>query len=204
MTLVVAGDVPDAELRSALDGLGAQRTPPSDRPTGTQQPSAARTTQVFRHWYGEAYRVSDPGDPHGAVVALLAAEVLRARPEPFEAEVQLVELRNIQLLTAMAAAYAPSAATMQQRMPALLTETRQSLTSDRVRLAVSRVRQEVLGHARTPGGLVGVVGRYLDATGDPKAARRYLDALEGVTAESTRNFIARLEIQTPLRAEVKP
>jgi zinc protease len=204
MTVVVAGDVSEAELRGALDGLGAQSSPPPTGAARTPQPSAGRTTQVYRHWYGEAYRISDPRNPHGAVLALLAADVLRSRPEPFEAEVQLIELRNIQLLTALAAAYPPNAASMRQRMPALLTESRQSLSSDRVRLAVSRVRQELLGHARTPAGLVSVVGRYLDATGDASGARRYLDALENVTAESTRGFIAQLEAQTPLTAEVRP
>jgi predicted Zn-dependent peptidase len=204
MTVVVAGDVPDAELRSALDGLGAQSSPPSNRAGGAPQASGGRATQVYRQWYGEAYRVADPQDPRAAVVALLAADVLRSRPEPFEAEVQLVELRDIQLLTSMAAAYTPDAASMRQRMPALLAETRQSLTSDRVQLAVSRVRQEMLGRARTPAGLVSVVGRYLDATGDASSARRYLDALDEVTAESTRAFITRLEGQAPLRAEVRP
>jgi predicted Zn-dependent peptidase len=204
MTVLVAGDVPDAELRSALDGLTAGASPAPARASGAPQATAGRGTQVYRHWYGQAYRISDPRDPHGAVVALLAADVLRSRPEPFEAEVQLIELQNVQLLTTLAAAYAPQAASMRQRMPGLLSETRQALTTDRLQLAVSRVRQELLGHARTPAGLVSVVGRYLDATGDARSARRFLDALDDVTVESTRSFIGQLEAQAPLRSEVRP
>jgi predicted Zn-dependent peptidase len=204
MTVVVAGDVQDEELLGALAHLAPENAEPANRAAGTPQAAPGRGTQVYRHWYAEAFRVADARDPHGAVVALLAADVLRARPEPFEAEVQLVELQNMQLLTALAAAYAPDAASMRQRMPGLLSETRQSLTSERVRLAVSRVRQELLQHARTPSGLVSVVGRYLDATGDAGSARRFLDALGEVTAESARGFIGQMEGQTPLRAEVRP
>ena len=204
MTVVVAGDVSDDELTDAFRGLGASSGPPGSRVSGSLQSGADRTTQVFRHWLGQGFRVSDPADPHGPVVALLAADWLRGTPPPFEAEVQLIQLEDVQLLAVLSAAYAKDANGMRERMPRLLANTRQSLSADVVESAVLRVRQEMLQQARTPPGLVSVVGRHLDATGQPTGAVTFLRALDRVSLQSTNSFISELERQAPLRAEVRP
>jgi predicted Zn-dependent peptidase len=204
MTVVVSGDISDDELRGAFQDLGASSGAAGSRGTPSLQGGAGRGTQVFRHWYGQGFRVADPADPHGAVVALLASDRLRGTPAPFEAEVQLIQLENVQLLAVLAAAYSGDAAAMRERMPRLLANTRESLSADLVRSAVLRVRQELLQQARTPQGLVSVVGRHLDATREPTGAVRFLDGLDRVSLQSTNAFISELERQPPMRAEVRP
>jgi predicted Zn-dependent peptidase len=205
MTVVVSGDVADEQLTAALRGFGAPAGSAGDGGSSAAlQSPAVRGTQVFRHWYGEAFRLTDTDDPHGAVVALLAADRLRGSPEPFEAEVQLIELESVQLLAVLAAAYSGEASRMRERIPLLLSNTRQGLTTERVQTAVARVRQDLLQQARTPAGLVTVVGRHLDSTGDPLSARLFLTALDRVTLQSTNAFMSGLERQPPIRAEVRP
>lgn len=104
----------------------------------------------------------------------------------------------------LAAAYSGDASAMRERMPRLLANTRQSLTTERVQSAVLRVRQELLTQARTPPGLVSVVGRHLDATGQPSGAVAFLRGLDRVTLQSTSAFISGLERQPPMRTEVRP
>jgi hypothetical protein len=204
MTVVVSGDVTDAELTTSFQDLAAPRGPLGGRAGGPIPAAGNRGTQVFRHWLAQGFRVSEPGDPHGSVVALLAADWLRRTPASYEAEVQLIQLENIQLLAVVSAAYAGEAAAMRERMPRLLASTRQSLSANGVESAVLRVRQELFQQARTPPGLVSVVGRHLDETGDPSAAVRYLAALARVSVQSTSAFISGLERQAPIRAEVRP
>jgi predicted Zn-dependent peptidase len=204
MSIVVSGDVPDETLLTAFEEMGAPGGRSSGRPEGAAQPPQRGGTQVYRHWYGEAFRVADPRDPHAAVVTVLASDWLRVADEPFEAAVQLWETGDVQLITVVAAAYTGNSVAMRQRMPRLLVNTRQALTAAGVESAVSRLRREVLVGARTPVGLVNVVGRHMDATGEPGGARRFLNALDRVSLESTRAFLSTLERQAPLRAEVRP
>jgi predicted Zn-dependent peptidase len=204
MSVVVAGDISDDDLRDAFRDFGGARGQAPTRGGTSPQAAAGRNTQVFRQWYGQAYRIADPADPHGAVVAQLASDWLRRSSGAFEAEVQLIELGSSQLLVALAAAYPQEATAMRQQMPRLLPNARQAFTNESVRSAVSRVRQEMLQRARTPAGLVSVVGRHIDASGEPASVRRFLSALDDVTLESTRAFASRLETQPVLAAEVRP
>jgi predicted Zn-dependent peptidase len=203
MTVVVAGDVPDEALLSAFDGLGAERSTGA-RPAPTTAGSSASPTQTFRHWYGEAYAIPDPLNPHAPVVALLIADQLRTVGDSLEASLQLWETDAGSVLAVVGAAYPASANRMRTRVSGLLATVRQSATSARVQEAAARARQDLLERGRTPTGLVGVVGSLMDATGQPGAARRLLDALNGVSVESTRAFLTQLAGRTPLRAEVRP
>jgi hypothetical protein len=202
--VVVAGDVPDELVLSAFQDLGA----PSGARTSARAVPAPRSdpqrTQVLRHWYGEAYATADPLDPHPPVVALLLSERLRGAESGFEAQVQLWELSGQQVIAVVGAAYPAGRERMRSRIRAGLTDTRQSLSAEVVRSAVARVRQDLLLDARTPGGLVTVVGRHMDASGSPDAARRYLDELSLVTLDSAQRFLAALERQTALSAELRP
>jgi hypothetical protein len=203
MSVVVSGDVTDDLLLSAFRGMSVPRGGASDGASGAPPQPERGSTQVYRHWYGEAFK-TDARDPHAAVATVLASDWLRASGEPFEAEVQLWETGDLQLITVVAAAYTGNSVALRQRMPRLLVNTRQALSADAVESAVARVRQDLLLGARTTTGLVNVVGHHLDATGEPGATRRFLNALDRVSLESTRAFLATLERQTPLRAEVRP
>jgi hypothetical protein len=163
-----------------------------------------RGTQVLRSWYGEAFPVPAPRDPHTAVAAILAADQLREAGEPFEAEVQIWELPSAQAIAVLAAAYPRDAARMRSRLPTLMRDTRQRLSGERVGDAVARIRSDWIQSARTPVGLVTVLGLSLDAGGDLGSARNFLDRLGGVTVESTAAFLTRIEGLTPVRTEIRP
>jgi predicted Zn-dependent peptidase len=203
ITVVVAGDVPDAALLSAFDGLGSTRATPS-RPAGTAASAPPTATQTYRHWYGEAFAIPDPLNPHAPVVALLVADHLQTMGDSLEASVQLWETDAGSVLAVVGAAYPAAANRMRARLTGLLASVRQGATPARVQEAAARARQDLLERGRTPAGRAGVVGSLMDATGEPGAARRLLDALNDVTPESTRAFLGQLAARTPLRAEVRP
>jgi predicted Zn-dependent peptidase len=205
MTVVVSGEIPEERLLGAFERLGAPRGAAQRPRGGTAPPTGRQDTQVYRHWYGEAYRVADPLDPHARVAAVLAAERLREARAGFDyASVELWELQGMQVIATIAAEYTAGAAAMRQGFPGLIVETRQSLDDEDVEAAVRQVGQDLLERARSPVGLVSVVGRWLDAGGDAGSAREYLDALGRVSPESMRAFLGTLERQTPLRVEVRP
>lgn len=203
MTVVVAGDVPDAALLSAFEGLGAARSTPP-RAAGTPATTPPSATQTYRHWYGEAFAIPDPLNPHAPVVALMVADQLRTMADSLEASVQLWESDAGTVLAVVGAAYPAAANRMRARLSGLLATVRQGATPARVQEAAARARQDLLERGRTPAGLAGVVGSLMDATGEPGAARRLLDGLNSVTPESTRAFLGQLAARTPLRAEVRP
>jgi predicted Zn-dependent peptidase len=203
MTIVVAGDVPDAALLSAFEGLGSARSAPP-RAAGTAASAPPPATQTYRHWYGEAFAIPDPLNPHAPVVALLVADQLHTMADSLEATVQLWETDAGTVLAVVGAAYPAAANRMRARLSGLLASVRTGATPARVQEAAARARQDLLERARTPAGLAGVVGSLMDATGEPGAARRLLDGLNGVTPESTRAFLGQLAARTPLRAEVRP
>jgi len=204
MTLIVAGEVPHEVLLSAFGDMGAPSGPPEPAPGGSVAALDQRGTQVFRHWLGHAYVVADPRDPHASVAALLTADWLRGESQAFESDVQLWEMADRKVITVVASAYPGQAVRMRSRLPTALANTRQSLTSQGVAEGVARIRQDLLFRARTPAGLVTVLGRHMDATGEATAVRQFLDSLDRVTLDSTRSFFSRMEGQAPLRVEVRP
>ena len=203
MTVVLSGDVEDRLLFTAFDDLGAPRGATPRTPTATPQKPAA-PTQTFRHWYGEAYTITDPLEPHAHVVARLAADRLQSASDSLEASLQLWETDAGSVVAVVAAAYPANATRMRNRLSGLLSGVRQSATAPEVLEAAARARLDLLERARTPAGLVTVVGRLMDATGEPAAARRLVDALGRVTHESTRTFLTQLTGRTPLKVEVRP
>lgn len=203
MTLVIAGDVPEELLLSAFQRLGSSGEAPR-RPAAPAPRGQAGRAQVIRHWYGEARTVGDPRDPHPTVAALLISDRLRGAGSDWEAQVQLWEMEGRQVIAIVGAAYPGAAVRMRGGIRAALGETSRGVTAERVRSAVATVRHELLREARTPGGLVTVVGRLVEATTAPDGARSFLDSLESVTPESMVAFLGSLERQTPQRAEVRP
>jgi predicted Zn-dependent peptidase len=204
MTLVVAGDVPIEVLLASFRGIGA---PPfagdTTEPALPSMQERARP-EVIRHWYGEARALPDSWDPHVEVVARLVAEAVRAERGEFEAEVQVWETARGKYLAVVGAAYSRQARAMRQAIRDLLADTEAGLTEEAVRRAVDAVQEELLLGARTPGGRVTLVGRQVDATGEPRAVTQYLGALSAVTLPSVRAFLERLSRTSPVTAEVRP
>ncbi len=206
MTVVIAGpgsmESIIAAMKDLSGSLGAARATVTDgRALPTQDQGRV---QVLRRWYGQAYLAGDPSDPHAEVLALLAGRRLRAGSNGYEAGVELWDLSDRRILAVTGAAYSRNAGSVRSRIQGLLTETRSGLTPEAVSEAAAALRFQLLADARTPGGLVNLVGRHMDATGDPGAALRYVESVDGVTLASLEGFMSRVEADGVVTAEVRP
>lgn len=204
LTLVVVGDVPPELLLASVQGMGAPAGPTPEPPSGPAPTVRPNRVQVLRSWYGQAHVIADARDPRAAVAALLVARRLREEPGPFEARVELWDLDGRKALATVGAAYSRSASAMRTRMSGIVGETAEAVADEEIREAVARVRAEAVFAARTPTGRASLVGRFLDATGDPEGARRYVDELRALEPEAVRTFLRELADGRVVRAEVRP
>lgn len=205
MTLVVSAPVIPEVVLAATRGMGAPEASaagPADAPLPVE-PRRARP-QSLRTWYGEAWQGGTGEDPHGAVAALLVTRSMRERADGFEAAVELWELPDRWALAVVGAGYGPAGAAMRRAVSSVLAATRDALEATAVRDAVSQVLGDLLVRARTPAGLVSLVGRAMEAGGDPNAAERHVEALRRVDVASTRGFLEELLARAPVQAEVRP
>lgn len=204
MRVVVAGELPPEAIQVAFAGVGAPESrrapPPDDDAAGFQEPDP----EVLRSWYGEARLAGRSGDPRPAVVARLAAELLSQESDGYETWVELWEMEEWKVLVLTGAAYSSAAQRMRRRLSSVVPSLESSVTEEEVERVRGRIRLETLRTARTPWGLVALVGRHLDATGDPNAAQRFLEALDDVDRDSVVGFLGELVERTPIRAEVRP
>jgi predicted Zn-dependent peptidase len=205
MTVVVSGpgsiESIIAAFKDLAGSLGAR--PPSNL-DGRALPVADRSrVQVLRRWYGQAYMAGDPTDPHAEVLAFLAGERLREGSEGYEAGVELWDLPDRRVLAVTGAAYRQNASSVRSRIQGVLAETRADLSADRATAAATTIRFELLADARTPEGLVNLIGRHMDGTGDPSAAAEYLRRLDAVTVASLGEFVSQMEAGAVVTAEVQ-
>lgn len=206
MNVVVAGPQSIESIIAAFKDLsGSLGAAPPQTSDGRPLPGQDRGgVQVLRRWYGQAYVAGDPTDPHAEVLALLAGEHLRDGNAGYDAGVELWDLADRRIIAVTGAAYGRNASSVQARITGLLDETRAGLSPDVVAAATARLRFEHLISARTSEGLVNLVGRHMDGTGDPEAALRYLDRVDQVTAASLEDFVAGMEARGVVTAEVRP
>lgn len=206
MKVVVAGPASIESVIAAFTDLsGSLGSGPPEGIDGRPLPDQERhRVQVLRRWYGQAYVAGDPTDPHAEVLALLAGRALGEGAQGYEAGVELWDLADRRILAVTGAAYNRNEGSVRARIRGLLDETRADLTTDVATDAAASLRFDLLMGARTPEGLVNLVGRHLDGTGDPVAAVRYLDRLDEVTAPSLEAFVARMEASGVVTAEVRP
>lgn len=205
MTLVVSAPVAPEVVLAAIRGIGAPEDSAAPAP-GAPTPTRSRTgsPQTLRSWYGEAWPVGPPRDPLGNVLAYLVARQLRAGSSGMEASVELWDLLDRSALAVVGSAWARNAQAMRRTVSGALAATRDALDEEAVARAVAQVRRERMMAARTPAGLVAVVGRAMEADGDPLSAARELDALRAVDATSVRELLDRLLRQGPRTAQVRP
>src|SRR5690606_29839422 len=100
--------------------------------------------------------------------------------------------------------YPNDAAAMRSRIQRIRDDVLSAADPASVARIVADLRGETLLAARSNGGLVGVVGYHLDATGDPASARSFLDALSRVDAAEMTTFLTELRARTPVTADVRP
>lgn len=206
MTLVVAASVAPEVLLAATRGMGAPRgaaAPPVDTPT-PREPRRG-TTHTLRTWYGEAWSAPGPVSAEAAVAAALVSRHLQGSRAPgLEFSVELWELPDRWVLAAVGAAYPRDVQAMRRTVSGTLSGVRAALEPSAVAEAVAQLRRERLLVARTPPGLVSVVGRNLDATGDPMAALTAAEALDRASADGVRALLDDLLRRPPHTAQVRP
>jgi hypothetical protein len=205
MTLLVSAAVMPEVVLAATRGMGApasEAAGPLDAPAPPEADAAK--VQTLRIWYGKAWVGGDAEDPTGLVAAVLVSRYLEEHTGDFEAGTELWELPMRWALVVTGAAYPRQARDMERVLSSALQVTRDALDPTAVADAVAQVERETLLRARTPSGLVSVVGRAVDAGGDPAAAARQLDALHRVDAASLRAFLTGLLDRGPSTAEVRP
>lgn len=204
MHFVVAGALPPEAIQVAFAHVGAPESrrapPPEDGTSGFEDPEP----EVLRSWYGEALLAGPSGDPHPTVAARLAAELLSGEADGYETWVELWEMEEWKVLVLTGAAYPAAAERMRRRLRSVVPSLETSVTEEMVEGARGRIRLETLRSARSPWGVVAVIGRHFDATGDPGAAQRFLEALDDVDRDSVVAFLGTLMERTPIRAEVRP
>jgi hypothetical protein len=205
MAVVASGPLPVEVLLAGILDAGVPAGGGGDT-TSRSLPAVREGTraQVLRSWYGEAYAVGTPDDPRTAVAARLMAERLRSLPGRVEAGAELWELGGRAALVVTGAAYPSDATAMRRRIQGLRQEVASGLTPDAVARVVATLRRETLLAARSPTGLVSVVGYHLDATGDPAGARHFLDALEAVDVAAISTLLAELGSRPAVTADVRP
>lgn len=205
MTLVVSAPVVPEVVLAATRGMGAPESAaagPLDAPAPPED--APPRPDALRRWYGEAWQSGAAGDPRGPVAALLVADHLRrtAGDAGMEIGVELWELPDRWVLAVIGAAYERRATAMRAVVGGALSSTREALRPDAVEMAVARARGDVLLRSRTPSGLVESVGRAMDASGDPAAAARRMEALERMDATDIADFLDGLIAGGTVRVEV--
>lgn len=205
MTLVVSAAVVPEVVLAATRGMGAPASAaagPLDAPAPPGgEPSRVQT---LRTWYGEAFAGGDAEDPAGLVAAVLVSHYLEQAARDFEAGIELWELPRGWVLVLTGAAYPRQANAMRRVVRGTLEAVRDGLDAASVAEAVARVERDILLRARTPAGLVGVVGRAVDARGDPDAAAAEMGALHSVDLARMRAFLSALLDGAPRTAEVRP
>jgi len=205
MTLVVSAPVAPEVVLAATRGLGAPEEsagPPLDAPA----PPGPRLAEpeALRTWYGEARAVGAAGNPSASVVARLVSAQLEASAGRFEAGVELWELADRCVLAIVGAAYASDAQAMRRAVSGALARVRDSLDGRAVAATVADLRRGLLVEARTPAGLVALVGRAVENGGDPGAAARDAVALASVDVDSIRRFLDEILQRAPSVAQVRP
>jgi len=204
MTLLVSAPVAPEVVLAATRGMGAPEegvAPPLDAPLAAPR---APEPQTLRSWYGEAWTASAPGDPGNLVIASLVADHLRKNPQGTQASVELWELPGRAVLAVIGSALGRDAAALRRTVSGALAAVRSSLDAQSVAAAVAAVRRDLLLESRTSAGLVALVGRALDAEGDPWAAERQREALLSLDEGAVRALLDALLRQAPRSAHVRP
>ncbi|MCG6955459.1 MAG: hypothetical protein LJF04_05650 [Gemmatimonadetes bacterium] len=205
MTLVVSSPMVPEVVLAATRGMGAPEAAAAAPPDAPALPDRTRAqVQTLRSWYGEAYGTGPDRDPVAAVTALLLADALNARSADYEVGVELWDLPSRSVLVLTGAAYPRNAERMRRAVSGTMEALRTRLDEVTVRDAAARARADILLDARTPGGLVEVVGRAMEPAGAPDAAARHLEELSRVGLGEVAALIDRMRAQAPVRAEVRP
>jgi hypothetical protein len=209
MTLVVSASVAPEAILAAAHDIGASPAATEPPPAlAAAPPSSASISpprpQTLRTWYALAFEGGSRADARAPIAALLVSDELHRSVEGFDARVELWDLRDRWILAVTGAAYNQDLTSMRHAVSDAVRNTAATLDSATVSTAVGRTYRDLLVQARTPLGLVSVVGHWLEGTNDPRAAWTFLDELRSVSAEAMARYFHGLLATTPAHAEVRP
>ncbi len=204
MTVVVVAGAP---LEAALSALGAWQAPPppSESPPGAAPNElASPPAEAVAAWAGVGW----PADGEDPAVLAVASRLVAGRLAASGLRAATAELWwGLDRLgfVAVGSAAPGSAGTS----PAAALRAAIEAAADRVDAqAVTDARRSlwhaILIEARTPHGLAALIGRFMERTGEPEAAPRFLDALLRVDAARVRSALLSLVHRPPALVEVRP
>jgi predicted Zn-dependent peptidase len=205
MSVVIVGAI-DAETgRAAFRGWPE---PPAPRPWSSVRvmPGAVPDPEVISSRAGLGYPAS-AGEPAALAVAAALIEELLA---PLQLRQPAAELWWVGGKTALVViGGAPTGApTSAAQLGAIL---KGSVAAAAARAATSnlepqrsRILDALVMRARTPGGMASVLGEFLDRTGEPESAGRFLAELRRVDAAAVRDVLRSLIYRPPIMVELDP
>jgi len=201
---IVAWTTSDPEvLHAMLGSLGAPETT-SSAPLDAPDPGSAlaQAPPRLRSWYAQAQIDTSTSDPHAAVAAHMIARALQESAAEFQASVRLWQLRDRTLLVVSGSAGRGRGPRMRAAISSVVDQVRDGLDAASVAASVSEVAWRYRLEARNPQGLVGVIGRALEATGQPTGAESYLSRLSAISVTSLATYLGSLS--DPLTTELLP
>jgi hypothetical protein len=201
MWLVASAPVAHEVILAAVRGIGAHEPPAPSIPEAAPE-IARRDPESVRVWLGQAFS-ADPGDPRALVVSRLVGRHLSRSAASFDIRVELWELPDRSVLALIGSADPATAPEVRVAMDGIVRRTAEELDPAEMTSAVSSVRRDLLVASRTPGGLVEIVGRAVDATGDPTAAARAAADLDAMRMDDAAAFLSELAAAGPTRVEVR-
>ncbi|HYJ79022.1 MAG TPA: hypothetical protein VEW03_05450 [Longimicrobiaceae bacterium] len=204
VSVVAVGDVELEAVQRAFRDL-----PPAPEPAAavgaladTLPSLAGDTPQATRGWIGVAYPAPDADPAALSVTARLLQAGLRRRMTRSQVDVEHWWTHRGQALALVVATPDSLAATARRTVGGALEWLDANLDAEGVRVAAAGVRREMLFFSRTPERMAELLGEFADRGGEPDAAQRYYDALEGVTAADVRRVLELLAAQEPAQVFV--
>lgn len=211
MRAVVVGGVDAEAVKRAFRGWPAQ---PATAPVEPGDTTAAPVIemQVLIDWAGVGYPAGAIDPATAAVAAALLERHLnesglrRGQAEVWwhgdRRAVVVIAADNPGAKSAAAVSSATSAPSLAQRLRTLVAETAALLEPTQLMEARRALRRDLLFAARTPHGFAEIVGTFLDRTGEPAAATRFVDALDHVEITRVRAAMLAMLLADPAVVEL--
>lgn len=204
MSVVVVGAIAPEAVRAAFHGW-PEPPPAGPRRSRTVTATTAPGPEIIAPRVALGYRAG-AADP--AALALAAALV--------DGSLRQLRLRNatsefwwLPDRTALVV-LATADADLGRDASRILTDL-QICVSDAARASAEEIERQrrrlvhtLVMRARTPAGLAALVGEFLDRTGDPRGADRFLRSLAGIDDEEVRGTLRNLLYQPPTVVELRP
>lgn len=205
MSVVIVGAIDAEEARAAFRDWAAppkpEGRPPQGRGRGSAPPAEVIASRVGLGFTG--------GSIEPAVLAVSAALLEGALSltgdRRVTAEFWWVGDRTALVLLGASRLDQPmSAFELRTTIQLSMAEAASRISREELSEVRRRLRQALLMRARTPGGMAAVIGEFLDRTGDPYGAEKFVASLERVELGAVRSALRTLIYRRPIVVELDP